>query len=182
MFIGLGGSGIMADSRHTMWMILLVQSFYFLSLGLCLVMYDQQLQGQENFVAVGVSEVKRVSAAPSVAADGSERGGVLTLPFLFSSGTFPSHPHRAVILVFLLHGLLLGSCVGCLVERRSWCLDVVLTAEAGYLVTTLAVAGTTGLGWRCACLFVDSVFAVTVALYIAGRREAQEIALGNAQV
>lgn len=180
------GSGVTSDSRHTLFMIFFVQSFYFLALGLCLVMYDQQLQqSTSNGASAASSASSSSSAASDGAAPGDRRSGaandVLTLDFLFAGGQFAMHPHLAVVLVFLLHGLLLGCCVGCLVERRSWCLDVVLTAELIFFTATLFFAAFRGLGWRLTCIGIDTVCAVVVALYVAGKREQQEVQFGGPQ-
>ncbi len=197
MPISLGSSAITQDSRHTLLMIVFVQSFYYLALGLCLLMYDQQLSQQQHSGGGLLSSSSSTtsgsnSGAAAVAYDAADAksavtapprtirpGEVLALSFLFTGGNFPSHPHHAVVLVFMLHGILLGMCVGGLVERRTWCLDMVLTTEGIFLVTTLFVAGFEGMGWRLACLAVDSVCALCVSLYVAGRREQQEVNFGS---
>lgn len=167
MRISLGSGAITADSTHTFWMILFIQSFYFLALGLCLIMYDQQLQQNKEI-------------AQPVTASSASTASVLSLDFLFTGGTFIDHPHSAVVLVFLLHGLLLGVVIGNLVERRSWCLDVVLTSETIFFVTTLFIAGiSTGIGWRILCLAIDTIGAFFVAFWVAGKREQQEVSFGN---
>lgn len=188
MPISLGSSAITQDSRHTFLMIVFVQSFYFLSLGLCLVMYDQQLSQQQQSRGLLASVSTSVSSlgdadkssdsnpvAVSPATPAPKPGEVLSLDFLFAAGSFSHHPHHAVLLVYLLHGILLGGCVGLLVERRTWCLDMVLTVEGIFLVATLCVAGFVGVAWRVVCLAIDTVCALCVSLYVAGRREQQEV-------
>ena len=175
MKISLGSGAITSDSKHTFWMILFVQSFYFLALGLCLVMYDQQLQQQQQ------QNSNNDRGQQESASSSNTNSDVLSLDFLFTGGSFSRHPHHAVVLIFLLHGILLGGIVGNLVERRSWCLDVVFTAEVIFFISTLCVAGVRhgGLGWRLLCLAIDTVGAFIVAFYIAGKREQQEIVLSN---
>jgi hypothetical protein len=154
MAIALGGS--ITDPHYIALQIIFIQSAFFLTLGVALVLYDQE--GGAALPALG---------APKV----------LSMPFFF--GLRDGIDDKLVAAAYMFHGAMFGVIAGAVVDRRSWCLDVIGTAFAVYVGCCFVATGWPSGALFWASLLGDAIVAVFVAHYVAGRREMQDIVLGG---
>lgn len=154
MAIALGSTT--SDAPLLFFQICFLQSFFWVSLGMCLYCED--------------------TLAPK--ATFSPRSGQgLTLSALF--GQLPTQSLGPIITCFGLHGIIFGFVVGVITDRRGVCQDACVTSFSLQLLFCWAV-----VGWPRAWIFwigffLDLFVALAVSKTVSGRREMAEIAVPN---